>query len=214
MKYGMWNLGQIEALLNKVGEDNARKLLDCREVTVTFDTSDKLATITADAPALKVWKTLKRRPELKNAAGIRKALKEGGFKIGDWANDLLGQTAFTVTTEEGEVDFVCLSNADLGRPDGCQFQETCQLGVALGLELCEPDDAANVRMNYRDQPLGEWLTMAMKAIRVSHGSLDVFSVGHDGDGLWLITCRGIHDGFFSGVGRFVFRLPRKQPLVA
>ncbi len=47
MKYGNWTFGQIEALLNRLGEDNARKLLGCREVTVTFDTADKLATVTA-----------------------------------------------------------------------------------------------------------------------------------------------------------------------
>lgn len=112
MKYGMWNLGQIEALLNKVGEDNARKLLDCREVTVTFDTGDKCATIIADAPALTVCKTVKIGTGVKSGKAFCSELESKDFRIGDWARDMLGQKVFTVAIQEEEVDLVCLFVAD------------------------------------------------------------------------------------------------------
>ncbi len=51
MKYGTWNLGQIEALINRLGEDNAKKILDCSEVVVSFDGSPKQASVTATAPS-------------------------------------------------------------------------------------------------------------------------------------------------------------------
>ena len=39
MKYGSWTLGNIEALINRIGEENARQLLDCK-VTVDFTDGD------------------------------------------------------------------------------------------------------------------------------------------------------------------------------
>lgn len=57
MKYGTWTLGQTEALLNRLGEDNARRLLDCPKVDVIFD-ADGQAKVTAKAPRRDVDRAL------------------------------------------------------------------------------------------------------------------------------------------------------------
>ncbi|TSC94043.1 MAG: hypothetical protein CEN87_712, partial [Parcubacteria group bacterium Licking1014_1] len=43
-----------------------------------------------------VWKTIKLGTGSKNADDFRKAIKDCGMKIGDWANDILGKPEFTV----------------------------------------------------------------------------------------------------------------------
>lgn len=213
MKYGMWNLGQIEALLNKVGEDNARKLLDCRQVTVTFDTGDKLATITADAPALTVWKTIKIGTGIKNGKGFCSELEKKDFRIGDWARDMLGQKAFTVATAEEDVDLVRLSVADLGFKEGARYDAICARAIEMGLELCPAEVGPQLRLQYPDQPRDEWFLIAMEAIRGSGGSLSVFLVGHGGGGRWLDSYYGGPDSFWCAGSQFVFRA-RKQLSVA
>ncbi len=94
MKYGMWTFGQIEALLNKIGEDNARKLLDCRQVKVTLDTDDSLAAITADPTHFMVWKTI----TIGNLSRDKfiPSLKERGMNVSDWSADMMKQDAFTL----------------------------------------------------------------------------------------------------------------------
>ncbi|MBI4022151.1 MAG: hypothetical protein HY372_02245 [Candidatus Andersenbacteria bacterium] len=213
MKYGMWNLGQIEALLNKVGEDNARKLLDCREVTVTFDTADKKATIAAATPELTVWKTIKIGTGIKNGKAFCSELEKKDFRIGDWACDMLGQKAFTVATQEEDVDLVRLSVYDLGFKEGARYDAICAKALELGLELCPAEVGPQLRLQYPDQPRDEWLVIAMEAIRDSGGYLGVFDVDHGYRGRWLSSDDGYLDYFWDADDRFVFRA-RKQLMAA
>lgn len=79
-KYSEWTRGQDEALLNKLGGmEIALKLLTCNEVTVTFDSADKKATITAAAPELTVWKTIKIGTGIKSGKGFLLRVGEEGL---------------------------------------------------------------------------------------------------------------------------------------
>lgn len=159
-----------------------------------------------------VWKTIKVGTGLKTADDFRRALKEGSYRFNDWVSDLLSRPEFVVATVAGEADLVVASNADLGRPNGCTYRETCELALATGvLDLCEPEDGPQLRLQYPDQPCGEWLTMAMKAIRGSNGHLGVFDVGRGDFGQWLFSRGGNPDYFRGGDCQFAFRR-RKQPL--
>lgn len=205
MKYGTVSLGQIEAAINKLGGlDNFERLLKCREVTVNFDTVDKQATITADAPALKVWKTIKLGG-ITSGKDFCQALQQADFRIGDWAKDMLGQKAFTVATEETDIDLVIMSVADLGFAKGARYDAICARALELGLELCPAEVGPQLRLQYPDQPRDEWLIIAMEAIRGSRGRLDVFGVGHHGHGRWLNGSCGEPDDFWYADDRFVFR---------
>lgn len=220
-KYSEWTRGQDEALLNKLGGmEIALKLLTCNEVTVTFDTGDKLATITADAPALKVWKTIKIGTGIKNGKALCSELEKKDFRIGDWARDMLGQKAFTVATAEEDVDLVRLSVADLGFKEGARYDAICARAIEMGLELCPAEVGPQLRLQYPDQPRDEWFVIAMEAIRASGGRLGVFGVEHGGLGRWLNCSDGDPDRFWHAAYRFVFRARKpacpagRQPSVA
>ncbi len=155
--------------------------------------------------ALKIWKKIQVGTGLITPDDFRRALKAGGYLLGDWASNLFDQEDFKVASKLTEVDLVVASNADLGRPKGCTFKETYDLIIAAGHPLCEPEDGPQLRLQYPDQPKGERLILAMKPIRDSGGALGVFSVERDDDDRWLDADYGSPDAFGGGGCRFVFR---------
>ncbi|MBI4090684.1 MAG: hypothetical protein HY422_01545, partial [Candidatus Komeilibacteria bacterium] len=74
----------------------------------------------------------------------------------------------------------------------------------LGYELCPAEVGPQLRLQYQDQPLNEWLVIAMEAISVSDGNLLVFYVKHLVVGQWLGTYSGSPGYLFNPDGRFVF----------
>lgn len=151
-----------------------------------------------------VWKTIKLGTGLKTADDFRQALKAYGFKIGDWASDILGKPAFTVAAKETEVELVKVLVRDLGFQNGAVQKDIYRKAQELGLGLCPNEVGPQLRLQYKDQPLGEWLRIAMEPISDSVGFLFAFNVVYDDDGLWLRGGGGRPAGFWDAVGQFVF----------
>lgn len=159
--------------------------------------------------AFPIWKTIQLGTGLKSADDFRRDLTTGGFHIGNWGNDILGKPAFKVSSKLTEVDLVNLSVAELGFKDGATRKDIYERAISLGLELCPNEVGPQLRLQYKDQPMGEWLCIAMKPIADSLGFLDVFLVEHDDDGLWLDGVSGSPGSFLDGSDRLVFVRPRK-----
>ncbi|MFA4999001.1 MAG: hypothetical protein WC514_03200 [Candidatus Paceibacterota bacterium] len=156
-----------------------------------------------------IWKTIKLGTGLKTADDFRKSLKDNGFNIGDWANNILGKPSFKTVTEETEVDLVKVTVADLGFKKGARRDQIYDRAKDLGLELCPPEVGPQLRLQYRDQPNGEWALIGMELITGSGGGLGVFGVGCDYSGLWLIGGWGFPGGVWGPDCLWVFCLPRK-----
>ncbi len=193
MKYGELTLGQVEALVNKLGG---------MEGVQRFLSGELL--VSATAKVWKTWKTIQLGTGLQTADDFRKAVKSAGMKIGDWANDILGKPAFTATTIETEVELVVASVAELGFKDGATRKDIYVRAQELGLDLCPPEVGPQLRLQYTDQPKGEWLVIAMEPITDSDGDLNLFSVARDGGGRWLSANDGYPGHFWHGNFRFVF----------
>lgn len=157
----------------------------------------------------KVWKRITLGTGIKNADGFRNAIKDGGMRISDWANDIIGKPAFNVATEKKDVDLVVVSVAELGFPEGAKLSDIYAAAKKRGLELCPNEVGPQLRLQYKDQPKGEWLLIGMEPISGSGGALYVFGVGHRDHGLWFFTDHGGPDYIWNGRNRFVFVLPRK-----
>jgi hypothetical protein len=142
---------------------------------------------------------------------LSQKLKDNGMKVSDWAADIMKQDAFTVAEQEERIDLVNVSVAELGFDKATCYDAICARAKERGLELCPPEVGPQLRLQYLDQPLSEWIVVAMEAIRGSVNGLSVFSVGHDDGGLWLCGGYGGADDFWYPGHRFVFRA-RKQPL--
>src|SRR3989344_599286 len=128
---------------------------------------------------IKVWKTIKLGTH--SAKDLKKIILKQGFQISSWADDLMGQKAFTVAKTETEVDIAVLSVEELGRltnqdfSQGARYDAICGAIKQLG-ELCPSEVGPQLRMQYAAQPYGEWIVVAMEPISGSVGYPIVFRV--------------------------------------
>jgi len=141
---------------------------------------------------------------LEDIKAIHKAITNAGGRISDWANDIMGKKEFVVAKKEIEVELVVASVAELGFKDGAKYSAICERAKNLGLDLCPAEVGPQLRLQYTDQPKGEWLRIAMESIADSDGRLRVFDVARGGDELWLYGDLGHPGNFWYAIDLFVF----------
>ena len=151
--------------------------------------------------AFPTWRTIQLGGH-KTVEKLVEAIVAGDFKIGEWARDILKKV--TLAKQSLEVELVVVSVAELGFPAGATRKEIYDRAVSLGLALCPPEVGPQLRLQYADQPLGEWLLVAMEPIAVSDGRLRVFLVGRDGIGRWLGSYSGHPESGWGVDDRWVF----------
>ena len=122
------------------------------------------------------------------------------------ANDILGKPAFTVATEETELDLVVVSVAELGFKNGATREQIYSRAEERGLDHCPAEVGPQLRLQYADQPKGEWLVVGMEPITDSGGDLELFGVERGDSGLWLSSCFDDPGGVWSSDDRFAFSL--------
>ncbi len=170
-----------------------------------------------------IWKTIKLGTGIKDADDFRKAIKGAGMPICGDADYILSKPQFIVAAEEREIDLVVVSAADLGFKDGARFDQIYAKAKKLGLELCPLEVGPQLRLQYRDQRIDEWILVGMEPIPYPYARLPLryadedtlelrlglFVVGRDYGGLWLEANLSITaDAQFTD-NRFVFVLPRR-----
>jgi hypothetical protein len=196
MKYGELTLGQVEAVVNKIGGmEGVKRILSGEEVVIKRK--------------FKTWKTIKLGTGLKTADDFRRALSDGGFRLSEWVNDILEKPAFTVATEETEVDLVKVTIAELGFKKGAQRDQIYERAEKLGLEFCSSEVGTQLRLQYKNQPNGEWIVVAMEPIIDSDSDPWLFTVERDDSRLWFSGCWGDLDRFWGPIDQWVFCRPRK-----
>lgn len=191
-----------DAVISLGGQDD-----DLREIIRNSELTKAIAKLIMEArqKVVAVWKKIKLGTGLKTAENFRDALKQNGIKIGDWASDILGKPAFKVSDTEQEVKLVIKSVAELGFAQGATYTDIKAKAKEIGLDLCPAEVGPQLRLQYLDQPKGEWLIIAMEPIAASDGNLRLFNVvAHGDDGLWLHSNYGNPDDFWHADPRFVF----------
>lgn len=139
----------------------------------------------------------------KDVESLRKALEESRARmIGDWASDILNKTKLSKSKQS--LDLVVRSVKELGFPNGAQYKDICKAAESQGLDLCPAEAGPQLRLQYPDQPNGEWLVIAMEPIKDSGCDLNLFGVGCVGGGRWLRAYYGWPGGFWRAGDRFVF----------
>lgn len=151
-----------------------------------------------------IWKSVKLGTHADNKA-LRQAMLDAGFRISDWASDILKKTA--VATEPDEANLVIVTVAELGFPSGATRDQIYDKAISMGFELCPAEVGPQLRLQYPadEQPMNEWLLVAMEPIKGSDGNLRVFSVGRHGGGAWLLSHYARPDDVWSASPRWLFR---------
>src|SRR5262245_49441956 len=129
-------------------------------------------------------------------------------RIGNSADEILGRPAFPFSKTETQLDLVVLTAADLGFQEGyTSLAEIYRRAIELGLNLCPAEVGPQLRLQYVDQPLGEFLHIAMDPIATYHGDLVDLTVANGGTGLLLLGGDGSPDLKLHSTVKFVFVRP-------
>jgi hypothetical protein len=163
---------------------------------------------------LQIWRTI-TLGAYKGVDAYRDALDSAGIKIGDSAGEILGQPAFPYATMKTDVELVLFSTAELGvESDETSLSDVYKRARQAGLELCPAEVGPQLRLHYRNQPLGETLDIAMEPVATYSGSPTILTLGNWGTGLLLIGRDGRSESMVSRISRFVFALPTNGRLEA
>jgi hypothetical protein len=138
----------------------------------------------------------------------KKDLEKSGSMVSEWADDILKKVKF----KKQKVDLVVKTVAELGFPDGGTVKEIYTKAKEQGLKLCPAEVGPALRLALKNQPIGEWLLIAMEPISGRRAHPSFFYVASDGDGQWLLADYGAPADFWDAGLRFVFVRPRKYPL--
>ena len=150
------------------------------------------------------WKTIVLGTR-DSANALRAALRMARCGVGDLASAVLDQPIFAVSGHETGIDLVVLSAADLGiETESVSLGEIYSRAVELHYGLCPAEVGPQLRLQYPDQPVGEFLWIAMEPIATSHENFVTFVVGNGGAGLILIGSGARSDLIVPSTVRFVF----------
>jgi len=150
-----------------------------------------------------VWRTI-TVGNFANSFALLNALDAAGCGIGESAEEILARPAFTVSTTKTTVELFALSAAELGfRSDTVTLSAIYERTRQLGFELAAAEVGPQLRLQYFDQPMGEFL-IGMEPIKTWTGEPVILTVTNGGAGLVLIGRDGSADAEIPVTSRFVF----------
>jgi hypothetical protein len=165
------------------------------------------------ASDLPVWKTV-TVGQHRGVDAVRNALDKARIAIGDTADEVLGRPTFVFSSERRELDLVVVSAAQLGfGAHGATLADIHARALVLGLELCPEEVGPQLRLQYRNQPVGEFLHIAMRPQRTYHGAPIDFSLANSGAGLALLGGSASPELVISTNVTFVFVRPSSYEIV-
>ena len=136
---------------------------------------------------------------------LRNALDAAGCSIGDLAGEILARPAFTLSATKTSVELFAVSAAELGfQTDTASLADIYARAQQLGFGLAAAEVAPQLRLQYFDQPIGEFLIIGMEPIKTWKGEPVILTVANGGAGLILIGQDGSADAEISVASRFLF----------
>jgi hypothetical protein len=140
---------------------------------------------------------------------LRGALLAAGVRVGDSADEILGRPAFHFSNAKTELDIVAVSVAELGFDGSTTLAEIYRRAGERGLELCPAEAGPMLRLQYANQPVGEFLDVAMRPIATYGGDLIILSIANGGTGPLLVGTDGRPDFALNRMAKLVFVRPAR-----
>jgi hypothetical protein len=178
-------------------------LFDGNVDQVNRDEFRKILGLSSTKPEPKIFKTLTLGLR-KSPKAYHKALESAGFRIGDYASQILNK--ISVATTQVEVDLVLVTVAELGFKDGARRDAIYARALELDLQLCPAEVGPALRLATKDSP---WILVGMGPMAGSVDDLYVFHVRTDRGARWLHSDSGLPGNFWHGDSQWVFVRPRK-----
>ena len=153
--------GQLNALVKKHGGPDGVKRFLSGKPEVSSQPKLKL---------LRTWRRLKLGKRLfgpNNARGFRNALRAANVGIMDTASLMLTSSAFTVSSENFEIELVDISRGDFifSNSEDINYIELCKRALSVGLSLCPSEVGPRLCLEYPEEMEAiEGITIAMEPI--------------------------------------------------
>lgn len=161
------------------------------------------------AGAVPVWRTI-TVGTFADSLALRNALDKAGCGIRDSAEEVLARPGFTLYATKTDVELIAVSAKQLGfQADTVPLASIYARAQQLGFGLAAAEVAPQLRLQYLDQPSGEFLIVAMEPIKTWEGEPVILSVANGGAGLILIGQDGSADAEIPVMCRFLFVRPRE-----
>ena len=153
--------------------------------------------------AVPVWRTI-TVGTFANSFALLNALDAADCSIGGSAEEILARPAFTVGTTKTSVELFAVSAAELGLlTDTARLADIYARARQLGFGLAAAEVAPQLRLQFLDQPMGEFL-IGMEPIKTWTGEPVILAVANGGAGLVLIGRDGSADAEIPVAARFLF----------
>jgi hypothetical protein len=136
---------------------------------------------------------------------LRNELDGKGCNVGRQASEILARPAFSVGSRKTDVELVVVTPAQLGfTSDTVSLADVYARARQLGFELAAAEVGPQLRIQYFDQPMGEFLIIGMEPITTWSGEPIILNVANGGAGLILIGQDGREDAEIPATSWFVF----------
>ena len=143
---------------------------------------------------------------------LKKEIKEKGFFLSSYAESMMDNPDFSVSKNIEKINTVRLKVSDLGFTSGNPTTDGIyKKAEKLGLELCPAETGPHLCLKWTNQPLNDYLWIAMKQINGSARRPSGFGVRRVGGGeAWLSSDFARPAGRW-GLGReFLFRFRKSS----
>nr|WP_245329228.1 hypothetical protein [Bradyrhizobium centrolobii] len=156
-----------------------------------------------------VWKSI-TLGTFSTSLALRNALDAIGCHVGGLAAEILARPAFTVSSTKKDVELVTVSAAELGfDTNTVTLAAIYARAKRLGFGVVAAEIGPQLRLQYLDQPMGEFLVIGMEPIKTWSGEEVILTVANGGAGLILIGQDGRPDAAISAISRLVFERPNE-----
>lgn len=148
----------------------------------------------------------------KESSGYNKTIKEESLKIkkSETSEYMFKSKDFKTLEKLEKINLIRLTVKDLGFERGATTDEIYKRAEEIGLELCPAEVGPHYRLKYTDQPLGEWLSVAMKQIIGRDGFPCVFRLVRFAGGLWFDSSWAKPASRWGSSNVFIFRLRKSE----
>lgn len=126
----------------------------------------------------KTCNTVKLGTGLKTGQEFLDAFTRNNCWVSYYARKVILSPAFKIAEKEMKLDLAVVSVAELGFRDGGRAKEIYARAAEKGLVLCPAEVGPQLRLQYKDQPVGEVLIIAMESHPIRTGYSVVFHVEH------------------------------------
>jgi hypothetical protein len=199
MKYGELKLGQVEAIVNKLGgHEGAMKFLRgelvISESVLNWREEDGVIyfDVVSDGTTGPEW--IKR-------------LKEQGINVSDWARDVLNSKDFK-PTKSGTIHKIGVLKGELFSDGDRTNEKIRKEAVKRKMILPEAEIGCLIREKFTDKDINDmglsWITTMHDPIKDSDGGPDLLYASRHGGGSWLDASYGDPDVRWDREGGFAF----------